>query len=169
MRQTHRIGGIVLFLLSLCSLLAGPARGQEAARNDQGIIPPAPASDEGERAIAKMRPAPGLKVELFAAEPMLASPVALNFDEQGRCYVVETYRMGEAVIDVRGHMDWLDDDLMARTVEDRIAWIRRKLGPNARTYTYTDDIVRRIEDTNGNGKADKSSIFASGFNRSKTG
>src|SRR6476469_1999260 len=138
MTGTPRTRGVILFMLPLC-LLAAPARAQEMPRNEEGVIPPAPASDEGERAIAKMRPAPGLKIELFAAEPLLASPVALNFDQQGRCYVVETYRMGAAVIDVRGHMDWLDDDLMAKSVEDRVAWIGRKLGPNARTYTYTDD------------------------------
>src|SRR5947209_7274761 len=59
-----------------------------------------PASDAGERAIAKMKPAPGLKVELYAAEPLFANPVALNFDNRGRCYVVETWRFEHGVVDI---------------------------------------------------------------------
>src|SRR5437588_3937269 len=171
MMRIYPTRGLLLSALSLFFLhgSVASAADQEMRRADNGIIQPAPASDQGERAIAKMRPAPGLKVELFAAEPMLASPVALNFDEQGRCYVVETYRMGQAVYDVRSHMDWLDDDLMNKTVEDRVALVRRKMGPNARIFTYTDDIVRLIEDTNGDGKADRSTVFADGFNRIEDG
>src|SRR5271154_5386000 len=77
---------------------------------------PVAASDAGDRAIAKMRTAPGLKAELYAAEPMLANPVALNFDDKGRCYVIETWRLDHGVIDDRHHMDWLDDDLACKTV-----------------------------------------------------
>ena len=38
----------------------------------------------------------GLKVELFAAEPLLANPVAFCIDEQGRFYVAETFRLARA-------------------------------------------------------------------------
>ncbi len=37
----------------------------------------------------KIRLEPGYRVELFAAEPLVASPVAMEFDENGRIYVVE--------------------------------------------------------------------------------
>ena len=118
------------------------------------------ASDAGERAIVKMKPAPGLKVDLWAAEPMLANPVALNFDNQGRCYVIETWRFEHGVIDMRVHQDWLDDDLASKTVEDRIKLIHRKMGPNARTFAQMPDVIRLLEDTAGVGKADKSTVFA---------
>src|SRR5204862_7581576 len=42
-----------------------------------------------EQAIASFKLEPGLKIELVAAEPMVISPVATAFDEQGRMYVVE--------------------------------------------------------------------------------
>ena len=106
---------------------------------------PMAASDAGDRAIAKMSTAPGLKIELFAAEPMFANPVALNFDNQGRCYVIETWRQ-HGVIDIRGHMDWLDDDLACKTVEDRMKMIRRKMGPNARSFARYPDVIRLLED-----------------------
>src|SRR5262245_44139013 len=32
---------------------------------------------------------PGFRIELAAAEPLLASPVAIDFDEDGRLYVAE--------------------------------------------------------------------------------
>lgn len=137
------------------------AADEEFGQVDPGDVPKLkPASDAGEEAIAKMRPAPGLKVELFAAEPLLANPVALNFDEKGRCYLVETWRLAHGVVDVRENMSWLDDDLMCRTVEDRLKMVRRKMGPNARTFARYPDVVRLLEDTKGTGKADKSSLFA---------
>src|SRR5262245_17615772 len=76
------------------------------------------ASDEPLRAMKRFRVPPGLQVDLFAAEPMLANPVAFCFDGKGRCYVAETFRLHAGVPDIRGHMNWLDDDLACRTVED---------------------------------------------------
>src|SRR4026209_563963 len=88
----------------------------------------APASDEGERAIQRFRIPKGFKVELFAAEPLLANPVAFAIDEKGRFYVVETFRLHAGVTDIRGHMDWLDEDLASQSVEDRVAMMRRHEG-----------------------------------------
>ena len=84
-----------------------------------------PASDAAERAITGFRVPRGMKLELVAAEPLLANPVAFTFDEQGRIYVAETFRQGKGVEDNRGHMDWLDDDLAANTVADRSAYFQK--------------------------------------------
>ena len=81
----------------------------------------APASQEGEEAIRRFRVPKGFKVELVAAEPLLANPVAFCIDEQGRFYVAETFRLHAGVTDIRGHMSWLDDDLASTSVEDRAA------------------------------------------------
>src|SRR3954464_8066236 len=65
--------------------------------------PPTNASNpEAELAIKSFEVAPGLKVDLWASEPMLVNPVAFNFDEKGRAYVCETFRMGAGVDDIRG-------------------------------------------------------------------
>ena len=150
---------------AVAAVLAGSislrAADEDFGKSDQGDIPKLhAASDAAERAMVKMKPAPGLKVELWAAEPMLANPVALNFDNQGRCYLVETWRFEHGVIDIRGRMSWLDDDLACKTVEDRMAMVKRKMGPNARTFGQVPDVVRLLEDTANTGKADKSSVFA---------
>jgi hypothetical protein len=34
--------------------------------------------------------APDLRLELFAAEPDIAKPIAMAWDERGRCWVAET-------------------------------------------------------------------------------
>ena len=105
----------------------------------------------------------GLGLELFAAEPLLANPVAFGFDEKGRTYVVETFRLKHGVTDNRGHMNWLDDDLASRTVADRVAMYRKHLGKEAETYGIEHDRIRLVEDRDGDGKADHATVFADGF------
>ncbi|ODT96367.1 MAG: hypothetical protein ABS79_08055 [Planctomycetes bacterium SCN 63-9] len=129
----------------------------------------APASDEAARAIRTIRVPKGLEVELFAAEPMLANPVAFCFDEKGRAYVAETFRHHAGVTDIRSHMDWLDDDLASRTVADRVAMYRKHLREKFKTYETEHDRIRRIVDRDGDGKADSASLFADGFNSAAAG
>src|SRR5262245_38138319 len=83
-------------------------------------------SEEAEKAIGGFKAPDGFKVEVVAAEPNLANPVAFCFDEKGRIYVAETYRHEHGVEDNRHHMDWLDDDLQSKTVEDREAYVRKQ-------------------------------------------
>src|SRR6185369_16081910 len=124
----------------------------------------APASNEGELAIKRIKPAPGLKVDLWAAEPMLANPVAFSFDEKGRAYVCETFRLGAGVDDIRGIMDWLNEELAARTVDDRMSEMKRHLGERLETYSKYSERIRLLEDRSGQGKADRATVFADHFN-----
>jgi quinoprotein glucose dehydrogenase len=106
-----------------------------------------------------------LKVEVWAAEPLLANPVCFCFDGQGRCYVVETHRHTQGVPDTRGK-PWLDDDLACRTVADRVAMLKKyRFGQ----YPENSERVRLVWDSTGSGKADKDSVFADGFNRYEDG
>ncbi|MDZ7691170.1 MAG: PVC-type heme-binding CxxCH protein [Balneolaceae bacterium] len=43
-----------------------------------------------EKSMERMILPPGFKVELFAAEPDIVNPIAMNWDEQGRLWVVES-------------------------------------------------------------------------------
>src|SRR4051812_42984112 len=123
-----------------------------------------PASNEGELAIKKFRIPPGLKVDLWAAEPLLANPVAIATDEKGRWYVAETFRLHAGVTDIRGHMDWLDEELASQTVQERDAYMTRHEGKRIADYYKYSDRVRLLVDTDGDGKADKATVFAEGFN-----
>ena len=126
-------------------------------------------STEGELAIHRFRVPAGTKVDLWAAEPSLANPVAFCFDERGRVFVAETFRQQKGVEDNRNHMNWLLDDLTAHTVEDRLAYFKKHLGDDVSKYTLEHDRIRLLEDTDGDGKSDKSTVFADGFNAIEEG
>src|SRR2546429_6485720 len=46
------------------------------------------------RALRSMKVAPGLEVTLFAAEPDLVNPTAIDIDAQGRVWVTEAVTIG---------------------------------------------------------------------------
>lgn len=89
--------------------------------------PPPPVLSPAEE-MKTFKVAPGFKVELVASEPMIETPIALSWDDQGRLYVCE----------MRGYMHDVDG-----TGEDQ---------PLGR--------ISRLEDTDGDGKMDKSTVFA---------
>src|SRR5262249_48313865 len=81
--------------------LVPPQLGADEAAPARPYTPDiAPASDEARRALPRIRVPSGLRVELFAAEPLLANPVAFSFDEHGRLFVVETFRLHAGVTDI---------------------------------------------------------------------
>jgi quinoprotein glucose dehydrogenase len=127
------------------------------------------ASSEGADAIRSLRLPPGFKAELIAAEPHLANPVAFHIDETGKIYVCETFRLHAGVTDIRGHMDWLDEDMAARTVDDRYAYMQRHMGKNFATLSENSERVRLLLDTNGDGKIDDAKVFAESFNHPMDG
>lgn len=129
----------------------------------------AAASDEPQLAQSRMTVPEGLELRLWAAEPLLANPVAFCFDEKGRCYVAETHRLHKGVIDIRGYMKWLDDDLACRTVADRLAFMKKKWGKEFAKATDHSDRVIRLADTKGLGKADESLVVSDAFRTPETG
>jgi quinoprotein glucose dehydrogenase len=145
-------------------------------------------ADSGETAMKKFAVAPGLKVDLWAEEPLIENVVAFAFDEKGRAFVVETHRRRTSVPDIRKNMDWLYDSLAMRTVEDRVNFLHKTLSPDLKLKPTKDhaDIdgdgqfdwhdwavesedIKVVEDHNDAGKADSSEIFADGFHSLETG
>jgi quinoprotein glucose dehydrogenase len=147
-----------------------------------------PLQQSAEAAIKTFAVAPGLQVEVWASEPLLANPVAFTFDPQGRAYVAETNRRRTSVPDIRKYEAWTIENLALRTVEQRIAFFKSKF-PETKGSAPTKDRpdlnndgqfdwrdlevesekVRVIEDSNRDGKADQSRILAEGFNTIATG
>ena len=85
------------FGLSAADVAPGP-------RRENSLI------DPPEIALRKFTVTPGLKVDLFAAEPDVRNPVAVSVDDRGRVFVVESDRRRSSVFDIRGHKDWLEAD-----------------------------------------------------------
>ena len=128
-------------------------------------VKPAALADEALQAISRFVVPSGFRVELFASEPLLAHPVAFTFDVFGRAYVAETFRHSKGVTDLRSHMDWLEDDLASKTVEERVAMLRKHEGDEglASGYAVETERITRVVDQDGDGIADGSLPFAEGF------
>jgi uncharacterized protein len=73
----------------------------------------------------------GFDLELFASEPNIINPIAMEWDERGRLWVIETVDYPNTVL------------------EDK---------------TTGDDRIKICEDTDGDGKADKFTVFADKLN-----
>ena len=156
-----------------CLFLLPPALGQHELGSDDQLEAYQPqvaeASEEGAQAMARFEVMEGFEVELVAAEPHLANPVCFAFDERGRLYVAETFRHHAGVTDMRQHMGWLHEDLASRTVEERLAMMRRHEGERYADYAKEHDRVRRLVDTDGDGSFDSSTVFADGFSHPAAG
>lgn len=93
-----------------------------------GLRADAPVEAGAESDQKSLDAAPGLAVELFAADPSIAKPIQMNFDAAGRLWLVcsESY-------------------------------------PQLKPDAEPSDKIYVLEDTNGDGKADKSTLFAEGL------
>lgn len=95
----------------------------------------------------------------------VTSPTALCFDEQGNIYLSETHRFRFGVEDDRDNLYWYLDDLAAQTVADRRKlhekWKEKK---PLEKLTEKSEIVRLLQDKDGDGVCETSKVFADGFN-----
>ncbi len=105
----------------------------------------------------------GFAWDEWAREPLVPDPVAFTVLPDGSLFVCESERQDRGVEDNRYSPYWLLEDLAARTVEDRLAiyrkWEAKKEGGMA-WYEKWADRVRRLRDTDGDGKADRSDNFS---------
>ena len=161
-----------VFVLSLVHLLAGFFCVSLQGQTDK----PAPlepsiaaASDDAELAISSFKYPDSVTPKLFAAEPMVANPVAFHVDVFGNVYVCETFRQEYGVEDNRQHPEWLNEDLASESVQDRIDYIRKHEKEIKKGYHDRDDRVRLLIDTDNDGVADESSVFSDGYNAIEDG
>lgn len=153
--------------LAIPAIAAPKMQLEEEDRRKEAIIDEA--TPETELAVQQLQLPEGIEATLWAAEPMLANPVAFDFDEQGRLYVAETYRYGTSVLDIRAYMDMLEVDMAYRTVEDRAAGIEELFGDEARDFELESERIRFLEDRDGDSRADYSSEYAAGFDSTVDG
>ncbi len=141
-----------------------------------------------ERVMRQMNPEPidGLSVELWASEKLLADPVAINVDYQGRVWAAVTNRSNNSEFDIRGYQDWEQPSMTWTSVEDRRAFLKDTLSPeNSEQNEWLEDrnedgsrdwrdlaVVKEevilLEDTSGNGHANQSRRFLKDFHTEVT-
>ncbi len=136
-----------------------------ATATAQEVLPDG--SKAAELAISAFKIPNGMKMEVFAAEPQVASPVAICIDEKGRVYAAEEYRFNRGTPENRTQDFFLEDDLQIDSLEDRLALYKKfedRFEGGMDWFTKVSDQVRILEDRDGDGRADFSKIFAGGFN-----
>ena len=139
-------------------------------------------------ALAEPPDASVFETTTWATTPQVKDPVSISFDNRGRLYVVETERRTTVDVDIRSHKPWIKEDLANQNIGDLRAFVRRKFAPkhsesnqkwpadynNDGSHDWHDlrtisDSIRLLEDTDGSGTADKSTVFATGFQDEITG
>jgi putative membrane-bound dehydrogenase-like protein len=121
-----------------------------------------------EESLASMRLHPGLHIEAFVTEPAIASPVAMEFDEHGRLFVVE---MPGYPLDTRptGRVKLLEDADRDGGYEKATVFADGLVLPTG-VMRWKDGVlvtaapdVWYFEDTTGDGRADVKRRVLTGF------
>jgi putative membrane-bound dehydrogenase-like protein len=130
-----------------------------------------PLSDEAQQGLGTLEVMEGFRVELFASEPLIADPVAMEIDEQGRLYVVEmhgypldTEGSGKIKLLTDTDQDGLPDKstIYAEGLILPTGIMRWKQGV---LVTDAPDVLY-FEDTDDDGVADVREVILTGFARS---
>ncbi len=115
--------------------------------------------------------ADGFEVTLFAADPLLAKPVQMNFDPQGRLWVAtsESYpqaKPGEVANDkviILEDKDGSGKAGAARVFADHLVIPTAVLPGDGGAYVANSTELVHLSDTDGDGKADTRRVLLSGF------
>ncbi len=183
------MGILWLFLAAVPLALSGDVAVQPAAADDSRLlayafsdignddqdfgdelprIPP----HEPAAALSTFKTLPGFRIEQVAAEPLVHSPVALSFDENGRMYVVEMIDYSEQDKDFLGTVRLLEDTdgdgrFDTSTVfADRLSWPTAITCYDGGVFVGAAPDILYLKDTDGDGRADVREVVFTGFGRS---
>ncbi|MCB0630220.1 MAG: hypothetical protein KDD15_10815, partial [Lewinella sp.] len=121
-------------------------------------------------ALASFSVAPGLKMELVAAEPLVQDPVAITFDEAGRLWVVEMLGFmpdidGTGEEDPVGRISVLTDVDQDGMMDSSVVFLDSLVLPRAIAVVKGGALVSEniplwyVEDTDGDLKADRKTLI----------
>jgi len=149
-----------------CAAVAAAA---DAPATDYGGELPRIAQTPPSDAAATMLVRPGFALDLAVAEPMLASPVAIAWDEDGRLYVAEMRGYSEDQGEKLGRIRLLHDDDRdgthdrATVFADRLAWPTALVVWKGGIFVGDAPDVHWMKDTDGDGVADERRRVLTGF------
>ncbi|BCX46309.1 dehydrogenase domain containing protein [Haloferula helveola] len=148
-------------------VLALPKADQDGAAKIEGTANTDPVEpvDPDKAILSTILYPEGMVAGVFAREPDVMNATAISMDEQNRLFVAETHRFDRGIEDNRRNWHWLRDEVALKTVEDRLKlyekWADKK---EPGYYTKYAEKIRVLEDKDGDGKAEKSWLYADGFN-----
>jgi putative membrane-bound dehydrogenase-like protein len=152
------------------------------------VLAPAQALEQAKAARddVSVKIANGFDLSLWAADPLFADPVAIDVDNQGRVYVITTDRRRSADVDIRQHRDWMTASISFQSVDDRRNFLHREMAPERSAInTWQEDVngdgsrdwrdlttkkerIYRLDDTSGDGLADRSTLLLEDFHTEVT-
>jgi glucose/arabinose dehydrogenase len=161
----------ILLILLVCSLITVP--GQEIQN------PPIPNFHTPEESMKRIKLQDGFKLELVASEPDINEPVIIEWDANGRLYVVEmnTYMQdidGKNQRDATSRVIRFEDTNGDGNMDKHTVFIDSLVLPRMLLTTTKDKVVVRetdtfdlysYEDTDGDGKSDKKELVYKGGRR----
>lgn len=115
---------------------------------------------------------PALEIQLVAAEPLLASPVAIAFDETGRLFVAEMLDYPDQDQQRLGRISILEDTDgdgrydRSRVFADQLAWPSGLACFQGGVFVATTPDLIYLKDTDGDGRADVRRVVFTGFGTS---
>ncbi len=132
---------------------------------------------------------PQLKYERWSGSINVPDPVAISVDVRGRVFVTQTRRRKIQDLDIRENPDWVANDIGLKSVEDKRGFYHSKLkigGDQAeqskhvtdvngdgqfdwRDLTVIGEVIYRLSDDDGDGKADEMVVFEDDFKTEVTG
>ncbi|MEX2577478.1 MAG: PVC-type heme-binding CxxCH protein [Verrucomicrobiales bacterium] len=163
---------------ALAGLLLSSLHAQSPDETDYArLLPPIPPREPAEALESFALADEALRIELVAAEPLLRDPMALDFDERGRLYVVEfpEYNQRYAPGGIRegdhGRVRLLaDTDGDGRMDESTV--FADELGYASAVFCWDGGVfvgvapdILYLKDTDGDGKADHREVVLTGFAR----
>lgn len=125
--------------------------------------------------------ADGLKISLWATDSLAPDPVSMSIDDYNTIYLTRTNRQKNSEFDIRGHRDWMTESISWQSVEDRRAFLKRFFDAKDsqkndwlpdlngdgshdwRDLTVEQEEIWKLEDTNGDGRADRSTRVLNDF------
>ncbi len=146
------------------------------AQAQRGLDPNTiPAPDPAEE-LKALVPAEGFEINLFAADPMIAAPIQMNWDPAGRLWIAssEVYpqiKPGQVANDKIIVLEDTDGDGRAdkRTVfTDGLLIPTAVIPGDGGAYVANSTELLHLSDTDGDGRADKERVVLSGFGTEDT-
>lgn len=160
---------VLLAAVSLASVLPAAEPVKDSADRDYaGELPRIPPT-EPEAALKTFTVAPGFRIEQVAAEPLVADPVAIAFDENARAYVVEMRGYSEEREQKLSRVRLLEDANSDGRFDKSDIFVDGLLWPTAVACWKGGILVVDapdiwyFKDTDGNGQADERRVIFTGL------